>query len=29
MGYTGIPRIGLFNADVAALSAFSLPVTPT
>jgi len=29
MGYTGIPRIGLFNADVAALSAFSLPVMPT
>ena len=26
---TGIWRIGLFNADLAALSAFSLPVMPT
>jgi len=26
---TGIRRIGLFSADLAALSAFSLPVMPT
>jgi len=29
MGGIGIQRIGLFNADLAALSAFSLPEIPT